>query len=135
MKTPRGRVLLVEDEDLVSMLTEDMLTDLGYQVESSVATLAEGLAAASSGSFEVAVLDVNLRGTMSFPIADILLERGVPFVFASGYSDGGVEPRFANVHRLQKPFTQDLLETTLAKALGGQSLSSTESRTTQSGSR
>lgn len=85
MTVTKARVLLVEDEDLVSMLTEDMLSDLGYDVVASAANLESGIQIATDTSFEVAVLDINLHGKQSYPIAEILRNRQIPFVFVSGY--------------------------------------------------
>jgi CheY-like chemotaxis protein len=113
----KHRVLLVEDEDIIAMLTEEMLSELGYEVTVSAASLEAGLQAVSDGGFDVAVLDINLRGETSFPIADILAERNMPFIFASGYIRQGFEPRFAKVPSLQKPFTMAALSQTLSQAL------------------
>ena len=99
------------------MLTEDMLTDLGYEIGPSVATLEDGLQAAAADGFEIAVLDVNLRGALSFPIADILIERGIPFIFASGYAAHGIDPRYSKIPALQKPFTVESLRQTLSRTL------------------
>jgi DNA-binding response OmpR family regulator len=117
MTSAKPKVLLVEDEVIVSMLTENMLANLGYEVSLSAASLESGLRAAAEGDFDIAVLDVNLRGKLSFPIADVLAERGVPFVFVSGYSSTGIETRYAQIPALQKPFTADGLELTLSHAL------------------
>jgi len=112
------RVLVVEDEDLISMLTEDMLGNLGYEVGSAVATLKDGVKAAADGNFDIAVLDINLRGEKSYPIADILIERGIPFVFTSGYAAKGVDQRYSKTPTLQKPFTQESLKSVLSLSLG-----------------
>ena len=115
----KGRVFLVEDEDLVSMLTEDMLADLGYEIAASAANLESGLQAAASEEFEVGVLDINLHGKQSYSIAEILDGRRIPFVFVSGYAAKGIDARFAKVPTLQKPFTATALGKVLAHALGG----------------
>lgn len=100
-----ARILIVEDEDLVSMLTEDMLDALGYTVSESAATLDAGLKVALTDRFDAAVLDVNLRGLLSFPIADILVDRGIPFMFITGYGAEGIDRRFAAIPVLKKPFS------------------------------
>lgn len=76
----------------------------------SAANLECGLKAANGSEFEIGVLDINLHGVQSYPIAEVLEGRGIPFVFVSGYTGAGVDARFTNVPKLQKPFT--------AKALG-----------------
>lgn len=105
------RALLVEDEGVVAILIESMLTELGYQVVGPVPRLAKALDVARGEDFDVAVLDVNLHGSSSFPIADVLLEKGVPFVFATGYGAPGIPSYLSATAVLQKPFrTQQLAE-------------------------
>lgn len=103
------RVLLVEDEVVVAMHIEDLLSDLGYRVVGLATSLAQGLDHARSGDIDFAVLDVNLGGEMSFPVADLLRERRIPFLFVSGYTSGGIDANYRNEVRLRKPFrTPDL---------------------------
>lgn len=101
------------------MLTEDMLSDLGYEVSATAANLESGLETATQDGFEMAVLDINLNGKQSYPIAEILDERGIPFVFVSGYAGRGIDHRFANVPALQKPFSAEGLGQVLARTLNG----------------
>lgn len=75
---PGQRVLVVEDEYLIAVNTEDMLTDLGYRVVGPALTLKDGLKAAERGGFDVALLDVNLTEGTSRPIAEMLQERACP---------------------------------------------------------
>jgi CheY-like chemotaxis protein len=100
----RLRVLVVEDEMLVAMNIEDMLLDLGHEVSGMASRLDTALALAREGSFDAAMLDVNLAGENSFPVADALAERGVPFLFATGYGLQGIEERYRDRPVLQKPF-------------------------------
>jgi CheY-like chemotaxis protein len=76
-------VLVVEDEVLISMLIETILTDAGYTVE-VVANIPEALAAIDSAPPDVAILDLNLAGKKVYPVADRLAQDGIPFVFATG---------------------------------------------------
>ena len=103
------KVLVVEDEYLVATLMEDMLESAGCVVAGPIPRLAQALDAASSEAYDVAVLDVNLAGERVYPVADILAQRNVPFVFVTGY---GVLPgEYANRPRLCKPFKMaDLLD-------------------------
>ena len=108
------RVLVVEDEMMVSMLIEDMLTDLGCIVVGPAARLDEAIALAESQQIDCAVLDVNLGGQPIFPLADILRAKGAPFAFATGYGDAGLRDVDKGSPVLQKPFR----ETDLARILG-----------------
>ena len=114
------RVLLVEDEALVAMLMEDMLEDQGGAVVATASRLDEALAHAQDLmlEFDVAVLDLNLAGENTFPVAAILEKRGVPFVFATGYGAGGLPPEWRARPTLQKPFTASDVAAVLAKTLG-----------------
>ncbi len=98
------RILLVEDEMLVAMNIEDMLLEHGFVVAGIASRLAPALALAREGRFDAAMLDVNLAGEASFPVADLLAERGIPFLFATGYGRQGLEDRFRACPILQKPF-------------------------------
>lgn len=110
------RVLVVEDEAMVAMLVEDLLTDLGCVVVDVAGTLEQGLAAAVK-TIDGAILDINLGGAKVFPIADVLSARGVKFLFASGYGSGAAEGHYAGHPVLPKPFRRDALETMLVAAL------------------
>ncbi len=90
-KTVPKKVLVVEDELLVSMMIADMLTDLGHDVIGTAANLASAVQKSSSLPVDFAILDVNLNGELSYPAADALVARGIPFVFATGYSSKGVQ--------------------------------------------
>ena len=98
------RVLVVEDEMLVAMNIEDMLADIGHEVAGLANRLDAGLEMARDGAFDLAMLDVNLAGDLSFPIADVLEARGIPYLFATGYGRQGVRDDYGSVPVLQKPF-------------------------------
>lgn len=98
------RILVVEDESMIAMMIEDIVNDLGHEVGAVVSRLQDALATARSGQFDLAIIDVNLDGQPSYPIADILAERGVPFIFATGYGAKGLDPKYANAPVLTKPF-------------------------------
>jgi CheY-like chemotaxis protein len=101
---PALRVLVVEDEMLVAMNIEDMLLDLGHEVAALASRLDAALTLAREGNFEVAMLDVNLAGQASFPVADVLRERGIPYLFATGYGVQGIAEDYRAAPVLQKPF-------------------------------
>lgn len=99
-----SKVMIVEDEALVAMMVEDMLGDLGCEVAGSFGAVDDALAYLGGGGPrpDGAVLDINIGGEMVFPVAEALRERGVPFVFATGYGD---LPRkgFESIEVLAKP--------------------------------
>ena len=100
------KVLVVEDEALVSMLVEDMLGDLGCVVVGPAAEIEEALKLANDAEIDAALLDVNLGGRPIFPVADALKARGVPFAFASGYGEAGLSESHRGALVLQKPFRE-----------------------------
>jgi DNA-binding response OmpR family regulator len=104
------RVLVVEDEFLVAMLIEDMLTSAGCVVAGPIPRLSDALDAVDRGTYDAAVLDVNLGGDRVYPVADALSRRNVPFVFITGYGTSGLPGEYAERPRLGKPFKMaDLL--------------------------
>jgi CheY-like chemotaxis protein len=104
------RVLILEDESLVAMLLEDMLLDLGAKVVMVAASIENALALLQDESIDAAVLDVNIEGQRSFPVADALIARGIPFAFATGFGDGILPERYASVPVIQKPYSVDDIE-------------------------
>lgn len=107
----RPRVLVVEDEAMIAMLIEDMLEDLGYEVAMVAGRLQTALQAVEANSFDVAIVDVNIAGQTSYPVADQLTARGIPFAFVTGYGISGLAEAYAATPVLQKPFrTADLTQ-------------------------
>lgn len=95
---------MVEDELFVAMLVEDLLGDLGCKVIGPAASASEAVRAAQGEVFDFALLDVNLGdGETSFPAAEILRERGIPFAFVTGYGEQGVRPDLRDAPVLAKP--------------------------------
>lgn len=113
------RMLVVEDEAMIALLVEDMLSELGCTVVDIAGTVEQGLKLAGPGKAEIdaAILDVNIGGEKVFPVAEALAEQGVPFVFATGYGSAGLDPRFQDRPVLAKPFHRDALAKSLASAL------------------
>ena len=106
----RPRVLVVEDEMLIGMLLEDMLAEMGHEVVAVVPRVNEALATVQQEVFDVAILDVHLGGQSAFPVAEALIDRGIPFVFATGYGERGLPEKYRGRPILQKPFAKDDLE-------------------------
>jgi CheY-like chemotaxis protein len=111
----KRRVLVVEDEMLIGMLLEDMLTDLGHEVAAVVPRLKDAMAAVDHETYDLAILDVHLHGESAFPVAEALIAKGIPFVFATGYGERGLPESYRGRPVLQKPFAKDDLERVLTK--------------------
>src|SRR5580704_9542505 len=107
------RILVVEDEPMIRMLLDGMLEDLGYTMAAEAGGIDEAMAAAKQGEFDAAILDVNLNGQPITPVVEILIQRGLPFVFATGYGQRGVPEASRTTVTLQKPFQLDALEQAL----------------------
>lgn len=113
------QVLLVEDNMIIAMDGEDALRDLGAEVQTA-ASIGRAREAIALGPVELAVLDFNLGSETSLPVADLLAERGVPFIFATGYGDGLELPaRFAHVTLVKKPYSGATLAQALAPLIAG----------------
>jgi CheY-like chemotaxis protein len=112
-----ARILLVEDEPIIAMTAEDMLADLGCIVSKTAGTLGEALSAAAEGGYEAVMLDINLNGEVSLPVAALLKGLGRPFVFTTGYGSSGASEH-ADVPLVTKPYQMADLAEALRRALG-----------------
>lgn len=112
------RVLVVEDEMLVVMMIEDMLADLGCTTVTSAATIEKALALIDTQVFDLAMLDMNLNGNDSHPVAEALSARGVPFVYSTGNTGHGLRDGHADRPVLKKPFKYEELVTILTHLQG-----------------
>jgi two-component sensor histidine kinase len=122
--TPRDarRVLVVEDSALVAMQVADAVKALGWRVVGPVGGLRAALKLAGGEPLDGAVLDINLDGDLVYPVAQVLQDRGVPFVFATGYVGRSVVPaRFNAAPMIEKPFDAGLLQAALRKNFDGAS--------------
>lgn len=110
-------ILVVEDEPLIAMMLEDFLETLGHSIHQSCDNLGDAIAAAKTDGFDVAILDVNIKGESVWPVAELLRDKSIPFVIASG---GHVEPppaAFADAPMLQKPYTIDRIPPAIDQAM------------------
>lgn len=114
-----ARLLIVEDETLVAIMVEDMLSDLGCVVVNVAGSVSTGLAIVADPTLALdgAILDVNLGGEKVYPVADALMAKGVPFVFATGYGISGIAESYSHLPALAKPYGPQLLESTLTWVL------------------
>jgi DNA-binding response OmpR family regulator len=112
-------ILIVEDEPLIAMMLEDFLESLGHNVAGSCDSVGDALLAVEKGGFDIAILDVNLKGENVWPVATRLRENNIPFVIASG---GHVDPppaEFESVPLIEKPYTVDRVTPAIDAALAG----------------
>ena len=103
---------------MVAMLVEDMLEDLGHELVKVAARLEDALAAAKDEAIDLAILDLNLAGVLTYPAADVLRARGVPFIFSTGYGSAGLKEAYSSYLTLQKPFDQQALGQAVKAAVG-----------------
>lgn len=109
------KVLVVEDEAIIAMLVEDMLADLGHAVAATAANLDQALEAARTLEVDLAILDLHLNGKATYQAAEILKDRRVPVIFATGA--GSVDPAWAHAQVVQKPFQIEALDAAIKAAL------------------
>jgi CheY-like chemotaxis protein len=113
------RVLVVEDESLVAMLLETILEDMECIPVGPASNIDDGEAMArDTVDLDAALLDVNVAGRQVFPVAEALRARGVPFVFSTGYGEGGLPEEWRGAATIQKPFTEAAVRDALMKAMG-----------------
>jgi len=105
-----NRILLVEDEILVAMMMRDILSDLGYAVVGPFSRLSEAMIAAVHDEIDAGVVDINLGGEFVYPVADVLVARGIPFVFITGYGVESIDKRFGSVPIIKKPVQRQALQ-------------------------
>jgi DNA-binding response OmpR family regulator len=98
-------ILIVEDESLIAMMLEDFVDMLGHRVAGSEDNVTSALARAEAGGFDLVILDVHLRGEACWPVADLLADRGIPFLLATGGHTESPPARHAHAPLLAKPFT------------------------------
>jgi CheY-like chemotaxis protein len=113
-----AKVLIVEDDAIIAMMVEDMLQDFGCEIVATVAKMESAVEQARTLPLDFAMLDVNLGGEETFPVADILAERGVPFIFATGYGAHVTSGRYQSAPTLQKPYESRALREAVTQALG-----------------
>lgn len=108
---PTGlRILVVEDEPLIALMLQDMLDLLGHEVVAQAKTMDEALQAAPTVACDAAILDVNLQGQPIYPVAELLKARTIPFLFATGLGTMSIDPRYAQVPLIEKPYRLEDIE-------------------------
>ncbi len=113
----KRQILVVEDEPLIGMLTSDLLNQMGYSVMGPLNNLQDAMKAGGEAELECAILDVNLSGEMVTPVARILSDRSVPFLFLTGYEGQVIDEAYRTRPVLQKPIDFDQLELAIRSVL------------------
>jgi CheY-like chemotaxis protein len=112
------QIMIVEDEALVAMILEDQLQEIGLSIVATCASVAEAMKAIERNSPDAAILDVNLGGQLVYPVADRLMDLGIPFVFVTGYGRESIDRRYQSIQVLEKPVERQVLESVFTKAQG-----------------
>lgn len=112
------RIMVIEDEGIVAMLLEDMLQGLGHQVVASASNIERATSLVGEAEVDLAILDVNLNGHHTYPLAETLSARGIPFIFATGYGNAGLKSEWRTAKVLQKPFTERDLAHVIGETIG-----------------
>jgi PAS domain S-box-containing protein len=102
-------VMLVEDEAIVALAVNDSLTDLGFSVIGPFTRVSDACRALQDQQVDAAILDVNLDGEMVYSLAEMLKDRKIPFVFATGYGAESIDSRFEHIPVLPKPIEKNML--------------------------
>jgi DNA-binding NtrC family response regulator len=113
-------VLVVEDDFIVAMDICIRLEETGARILGPVASVNNAMTIIDAGErIDAAVLDVNLKGENSFPVAAALAERKVPFVFTTGYDQSALPESYRKAPRCEKPINMSHMLTTIGNALKG----------------
>jgi DNA-binding response OmpR family regulator len=116
-QSPQQRsVLVVEDDCIIASFVADELNEFGYVVIGPADNLADAIAMASSSALDCALIDIALGGESALPLAQILMDRNIPFAFVTGTSESA-EGAFRDIHVLMKPFTVAELRLALERIL------------------
>ncbi len=112
-------ILIVEDEPLIAMMLEDFLDSLGHTISGTCDSVKCALEEVEKGGFDLAILDVNLKGENVWPVASLLREKNVPFVIATGGHVERPPPEFNNAPVIEKPYTVDRVTPAIEAAFAG----------------
>lgn len=111
------RVLIVEDEAPIALQVEDMLVESECGVVGPASRVAQALKLIDEEPVDLAVLDLNIAGDLVYPVAEALESRGLPYIFATGYSPSSLDEPYRSRRVLQKPFSRRELLQAMEEAL------------------
>jgi two-component SAPR family response regulator len=111
------RILAVEDEYMLAQELALFLEERGATVVGPVGTIQAGLGLATRETLDAAVLDVNLRNKPVYPVADVLIERGIPIVFVTGYDELLMQRPYLGLPRCPKPLDKEALLRVLVREI------------------
>jgi CheY-like chemotaxis protein len=111
------RLLVVEDESLISILIEETLLQLGHEIVGPAVRLGQAVGLARSAPVDAAILDINVHGEAIYPAAAILADRGIPMLLVTGYNIAEIDEPFRSRPVLRKPFTSDGLAQALDRMM------------------
>ena len=118
---------------MIRIMVTDMLEELGYRVVAEAGDVEEAAKRARSVDFDLAILDVNVRGKLITPVAELIRARGRPIIFATGYGSEGLPEEFRDFPALSKPFQLETLAAAIDSVIGREALRSAPSAKTQCG--
>jgi len=111
------RILIVEDEAMIALLIQDVLEEIGSVIVGPASRIPAALDLIAAEAVDLAVLDLNLAGQPVYPVAEVLADRGIPFVFITGYGQASIDERWRDRPSLPKPFRPTQLAGSLRSAL------------------
>jgi DNA-binding response OmpR family regulator len=117
ISSPRGRVLVVEDEFLIAAMVEDILRDFECECVGPIRTLEEGVEAARTEVVDAAIINLMLQGKHAYPVIEVLADRNIPFCFASGVRPADLPERWRERPFLTKPYVLAEVRAFLATVL------------------
>jgi len=118
IKQAARRVLIVEDEAMIAGLIESILSGAGWSVVGPVATLERAVETIERERLDAALLDVRINGHDAYAVADVLMRRGIPFVFISGFTRKQMPPGYRDCAHIAKPFTPQAILARLEEVVG-----------------
>ena len=103
-RPPGCSVFLIEDEVMIRMMIADMLEELGHRVAAEAGDIEEAMTLAQSAEFDLAILDINIKGKLISPVVELIKARNRPFIFATGYGSAALPEEYRDRPAMQKPF-------------------------------